>query len=216
MFSVLNGYEKINDKDVLKLGCMMHSRRRFNDAYIIGKKKPGLASEALAMLKWLYDKEESYKNQELTPESRKIIRDKEIAPSMLAIKQWCELWLLRVPKSSPIGNAFNYFIEQYAELSAFLKDGRYEIDNGWIERTIRKFGIGRNNWLFCDTVEGAHASGMLYGLAITAKLNRRNPFTAMSEVFELLPDARTVDDYEKLAGLLLSPPNLLSCRKKDG
>ena len=122
----------------------------------------------------------------------------------------------KVPKSSPLGNAFNYFINEYQELTAFLNDGRYEIDNGWLERTIRKFAIGRNNWMFCDTVQGAHTSSLLYGLAITAKLNGKDPFIAMTEVFSKLPDASSVDDYEMLAGLLLSPENPASCHKKEG
>lgn len=210
------GYGALDLTELRLLGCMMHSRRRFHEAWLIAKKKPGLASEALAMFKWLYDKEESYKKQELTPAARKTVRDKEIAPSLEAIKDWSAYQLARVPKSSPIGNALNYFIAEYAELTAFLADGRYEMDNGWVERTIRKFAIGRNNWMFCDSVEGAHASSLLYGLAITAKLNGKNPFNAMAEVFTLLPDARTADDYEKCVALLLSPVPPQSCRKKEG
>jgi len=210
------GYEALDKEGLLQLGCMMHARCRFHEAFLIGKNQPGLASEAMAMFKWLYDKEEEYKKKGLTPTERKIIRDKELKPSLEAIKEWAESKLPKVPKSSPIGNALNYYIEQYPELTAFLADGRYEIDNGWVERTIRKFAIGRNNWLFCDTVEGAHASGLLYSLTITAKLNGKDPFKVMTEIFSKLPDAKTVEDYERLTALLLSPVNPLSCHKKEG
>ena len=97
-----------------------------------------------------------------------------------------------------------------------MADGRYEIDNGWIERVIRKFAIGRNNWLFSDTVEGANASALLYSLALTARLNGKSPFDALTEIFTRLPGATTADDYERLTELLLSPANPLSCRKKEG
>lgn len=210
------GYGALDDKAVRLLGCMMHARRRFHDAWLLADKKPGLASDALAMFKWLYDKEESYKGLVLTPAGRKEIRDREIGPSLEEMKKWAQDKLLRVAKSSPIGNAMNYFVNEYGELSAFLVDGRYEIDNGWIERVIRKFAIGRNNWLFSDTVDGAHASAMLYSLALTAKLNGKNPFEVLTEIFTCLPSATTADDYEKLANLLLSPANPLSCRKKEG
>lgn len=210
------GYEALDEKTIRLLGCMMHSRRRFHNAWLLGKKKPGLASEALAMFKWLYDKEESYKKQGLTPVGRKEIRDKEIAPSFEEIKKWALDKLLRVPKSSPVGNALNYFVNEYDELSAFLADGRYEMDNGWLERVIRKFAIGRNNWIFCDTVEGAHTSALLYSLALTAKLNGKNPFDALTEIFSRLPSAVTADDYENLVELLLSPATPLSCQKKEG
>lgn len=124
------GYETLNEKAMRLLGCMMHARRRFHDAWLLGEKKPGLASEGLAMFKWLYDKEESYKKLAMAPGERKEIRDKEIGPSLEEMKKWALDKLLRVPKSSPVGNAMNYFVNEYAELSAFLTDGRYEIDNG--------------------------------------------------------------------------------------
>jgi len=210
------GYRALSLEDLRLLGCMMHARRRFHNAYLVGEKKPGLAADALAMFKWLYDKEGDYKKRGLTPAERKAIRDQEIGPSLEAIKQWAEAHVVKVPKSSPLGNALNYYITEYPELSAFLTDGRYEMDNGWLERTIRKFAIGRNNWLFCDTTEGAHTSGLLYSLAITAKLNGKDPFKVMTEIFVHLPDAKTGEDYERLTELLLSPPNPLSCHKKEG
>jgi|GEM_PF-6311578 len=40
---------------------------------------------------------------------------------------------------------------------------------------IRAFAIGRKNWTFSDSVEGAHASAMLYGLIETAKANNMGP-----------------------------------------
>lgn len=168
------------------------------------------------MFKWIYEKEEKYKEQGMTPLERKAIRDREIGPSLQEMKKWAESKLPKVPKSSPLGNALNYFIVEYPELIGFLADGRYEIDNGWLERTIKKFAIGRNNWIFCDTVQGADASAMLYSLAITSKLNGKNPFEVMGQIFSKIPEARTADDYEKLTQLLLSPPNPLSCRKKEG
>jgi len=208
------GYGALDKNDLLLLGCLMHARRRFHNAWLVGKKKPGLAADALASFKFLYDKEETYKN--LTPQERKTRRDEEIAPSLEAIKEWATMHIPKVQKSSELGNALHYYVNEYEELKAFLADGRYEMDNGWIERTIRKFAIGRNNWLFCDTVEGAHASSLLYSLVITAKLNGKDPFKVMTEIFEKLPHAKTAEDYVKITQLLLSPANLLSCHKKEG
>jgi transposase len=210
------GYQALDQRDILLLGCMMHARRRFHKAWLVGGKKPGLASQALLMFKFLYEKEASYKTQSLSRERRKYFRDEEIKPSLEAILEWAKSNLDKVPKSSELGNALHYYVNEYEELSAFVADGRYEIDNGWLERTIRKFAIGRNNWLFCDTVEGAHASSILYSLVITAKLNGIDPFKAMTEIFTQLPFAKTAVDYEKLTRLLLTPPNPLTCEKKEG
>ena len=197
------GYNALEKKLILLLGCMMHARRRFHKAWLEAKKQPGLATNAMGMFKRLYKFEEAYKLQNLTSQERFEARQKEVAPYLEKIKTWCEEKQNKVLKTSPLGNAIHYFINEYTELSAFLKDGRYEIDNGWIERAIRKFAIGRNNWMFCDTVAGANASSLLYSLVITAKLNDKDPFKVMTEIFQHLPSAQSIDDYEKLARLLV-------------
>ena len=179
----------------------MHSRRRFHKAWLGGNKKPGLSEIGLKMMKRLYKYEKAYKERGYTHEQRHDALKREVKPYLEKIKKWCEKNQPKVLKDSPIGNAINYFLNEYPELSAFLENGRYEIDNGWVERVIRKFAIGRNNWMFSDSVEGAYASSVLYSLALTAKLNDKDPFKEMTEVFEKLPSAETIDDYEALANL---------------
>lgn len=196
------GYGALDKKELDLLGCMMHARRRFHQAWLGGEKKPGLAEIGLKMFKRLYRYERAYREQNLNHKQRYEARLKEVKPYLEKIKKWCEKKQPKVLKTSPIGNAINYFIEEYEELSGFLKDGRYEIDNGWVERMIRKFAIGRNNWMFSDTVEGAQASSILYSFALTAKVNEKDPFKVMTEIFKKLPLAETIDDYEALADLL--------------
>jgi transposase len=67
---------------------------------------------------------------------------------------------------------------------------------------IRKFAIGRNNWMFNNTVEGAHASSIFYSLSLAAKLNNKDMFDVMTQIFKKLPKAESVEDYEALADLL--------------
>ena len=96
-------------------------------------------------------------------------------------------------------------MNEYEYLTGYLKDGRLEMDNGFTERAIRKFAIGRNNWMFSDTVEGANASSLLYSLVITAKVNDVNPYTALVKLFTELPKATGLEDYERLAEIILAP-----------
>jgi transposase len=197
------GYNAIERVKIHLIGCMMHARRRFHDAWLEAKKKPGLAENALKMMKRLYKFEEAFKLQGLTNDERYEARQTEVKPYLEKMKLWCEERKNKVLKSSELGNAIHYFINEYDELAGFLKDGRYEIDNGWIERVIRKFAIGRNSWLFCDTADGAKASSLFYSLVITAKLNDKDPFEVLTEVLRQLPMANSIDDYEKLARLLV-------------
>lgn len=106
---------------------------------------------------------------------------------------------------SKIGNAFAYFVSEYKYLTAYLEDGRLEIDNGFTERAIRKFAIGRNNWMFSDTPAGADASALLYSLVITAKINGVNPYKALVQLCSEVPLAKNLQDYERLVELILTP-----------
>jgi transposase len=201
------GYNRL-DKQVHRLGCMMHSRRRFHEAYLAVKKQPGQAENAMKMIKKLYKLEEAYKDQGLTPGQRHQAPQLEVKPYMEKIQKWCLDKKPKILPKSPLGNAINYYLDEYEKLTGFLKDGRFEIDNGWVERAIRKFAIGRNSWLFCDTVDGAKASSLFYSLVITAKLNDKDPFAVMVEILSKINQAETVEDFEALAKLLVRHTSL--------
>ncbi|MFO0449062.1 MAG: transposase [Pseudomonadota bacterium] len=102
-------------------------------------------------------------------------------------------------------NFSGYFKNEYDYLTRCLSDGNLGPDNGLVERTIRKFAIGRNNWMFADTPEGADASALLYSLVITAKVNGVNPYTAIKKILTEVPLAQTIEDYERLADFILTP-----------
>ncbi|WP_200909662.1 IS66 family transposase [Pseudoalteromonas porphyrae] len=54
-----------------------------------------------------------------------------------------------------------------------IDDGRLSIDNNRAERAIKPFVIGRKNWLFSNTCNGAHASAILYSLIVLLKPQRQ-------------------------------------------
>ena len=200
----LNSYDVLEEKDVVRIGCSMHARRRFEQAAIDGAKSgKSLGEKGLLFFKNLYDLEEEIK--EKPPDERKRIRNEVALPIWLELKSWCDVNQPKVPKKSKIGQAFHYFINEYEYLIGYLKDGRLNIDNGFTERAIRKFAIGRNNWMFSDTVDGANASSLLYSLIVTAKVNGVDPYKAMVKICTEIPKAKTIDDYERLADIILSP-----------
>jgi transposase len=79
------------------------------------------------------------------------------------------------------------------------------IDNGFAEYAAWKFAIGRNNWMFSGTPEGAEASRPFYSFVVTAKLNGLNPYQVLKALFERTPTASTFEVYKVLAKHLLSP-----------
>ena len=56
----------------------------------------------------------------------------------------------------------------------------------------------RRNWLFADTVKGAKATATLYSIVSTARANGLEPYEYMRRLFEELPKAKIVEDFEAL------------------
>jgi hypothetical protein len=204
----LNSYDQFsNAEGIVSLGCNMHGRRRFEKAKVTGAKAgQSLGEQGLEFYRKLYDLEEEIRDKD--PDERHRLRQEKAAPIWSEMKLWAELYQPKVPKKSQIGEAFTYFLNQYECLTGYLKDGRLEMDNGFTERAIRKFAIGRNNWIFSDTEAGAEASSILYSLVVTAKINGVNPYKALVRLFTDLPKASGIEALESLAELILSPQAL--------
>ena len=73
-------------------------------------------------------------------------------------------------------SAVDYCLNQWDKLTTYLQDGRLEIDNNRVERSIKPFVIGRKAWLLSNTPNGAQASAIIYSIMETAKENGLNPY----------------------------------------
>jgi hypothetical protein len=60
-----------------------------------------------------------------------------------------------------MGKAITYAINQWSTLTAFLTDGRIPIDNLHVERRHRVVALGRRNYLFCGSDEGARRHAII-------------------------------------------------------
>lgn len=109
-----------------------------------------------------------------------------------------QAWLVfqrpRVLPKSAFGQAIFYCLNQWDKLTAFLRDGRLELDNNRAERSIKPIVIGRKNWLFSNTPRGARASATIYSIVETAKENSLNPFAYIKYLFEKLPNVDINDE----------------------
>ena len=75
----------------------------------------------------------------------------------------------------------------YAKLERYIESGNLQIDNNRAERAIKPFVIGRKNWLFSNTANGAQASAILYSLIETAKANGLTPFDYLHHLLAEIP-----------------------------
>ena len=91
----------------------------------------------------------------------------------------------------------------------YIEDGHLTIDNNMAENSIRPFVVGRKNWLFSGTQEGAEASALLYSLIETAKVNKLEPYAYLRYIFEQLPLASSLEEYEALLPWNITPGQMI-------
>ena len=96
------------------------------------------------------------------------------------------------PKSA-LGRALYYLRDQWPYLIRFLGDGRLEISNNGVERSVKPFVMGRKNWLFANTTAGARSSAVIYSLIETAKENGLDPYRYLLWVLHTAPELAQQD-----------------------
>ncbi|MDI6814443.1 MAG: IS66 family transposase, partial [Desulfitobacteriaceae bacterium] len=194
------GYDGLSN--IRLVGCWAHARRKFDEALKAmpagAKAAPTAAREGLEFCNKLFAIERELHN--VTSEERYEGRLAKSRPVVDAFSAWLKYQTPRVLPKSALGQAIQYCRNQWDKLTAFLLDGRLELDNNRSERSIKPFVIGRKNWLFANTPRGAKASATIYSVVETAKENGLNPFAYLVYLFEQLPnanlhDSRVVDSF---------------------
>ena len=93
---------------------------------------------------------------------------------------------------SVYAKALNYAWEQRVPMLQYLRDGRVEdgrvedgrveSDNNLIENQMRPVALGRKNYLFAGSHDGAKRAAVLYTILNTCKLNGVNSFDYLYDV----------------------------------
>lgn len=103
-------------------------------------------------------------------------------PKLAVFERWLAYNRTQVSAKSPTGEALKYIAKYWAGLNLFLTDGRIEIDNNPVERTIRPIALNRKNALFAGHEAGAQNWAMLASLIETCKLNAVEPHAYISGI----------------------------------
>ena len=206
-------------EDIVHIGCWAHARRKFQDvikAQGRNHKKTGSADVAMGYIRKLYRLESKARDKNLTPDEIYELRQTESKPILSQFHKWLLKRSGRTPPKGLLGQAIAYCLNQWDRLIGYIKDGRLSMDNNAAENAIRPFVVGRKNWLFSGTPEGAEASALFYSLIETAKANGLEPYSYLRYVFEKLPLAKTLEDYEALLPWNLDAKTLTLAVVKGG
>ena len=182
---------------IIHVGCFAHARRKFFEASR-STKKPQSAEEGIKHIRKLYELEERLRIQNLEERHFLEKRQEEAVPILTAFREWLDKRAIEILPSSLLGTAVGYTIKQWDKLVAYLESPYLTPDNNACENAIRPFVLGRKNWLFNKSPEGAESSCGMYSLIESSKQNGLEPLKYLRELFEKVPYAVLPEDWEKL------------------
>ena len=192
-------YEKVaRESGLIHAGCWAHARRKFHDAYKSSGNKDLIAKEAIKRIGAMYHSDKKIRAGTQDFASIADQRQKSVKLLVDDFYDWLATLANRVAPKRDLGKAIYYALAQKQKLCVFLKNGEIPLDNNIAENAIRPYVIGRKAWLFCDSQSGAKASTNIYSIVETAKANGQEPHAYLSHIFEQLPLAKSVEDFEAL------------------
>jgi transposase len=160
-----------------RIACMAHIRRKFIEAQSTSK---SAASKVIALIAELYKLERQLRDK--PPDERFKRRKKKAFPLLKKLYRLIREQRRTTLPQAIYAKALNYAWEQRVAMLRYLRDGRYEIDNNLIENQMRPVALGRKNYLFAGSHEGAKRAAVLYTLLNTCKLNGVNSYDYLRDV----------------------------------
>lgn len=174
------GYNRIcAGGDVTEVACWAHARRKFFDAQ--GSHGPE-ARRVLTLIGRLYAVERRAKRLGIEPERLLAWRQRHAQRRLAQLRAELDrLSLVALPRSA-LGEALGYTLNNWKALTRYTEAPFLAIDNNHSERQIKQLVIGRKNWLFAGSEDGAENAAILYSLVVSCKLAGVDPFAYLRDV----------------------------------
>jgi transposase len=183
-YEVYDCLKRDRPRDLKRIGCLGHSRRRFYKALM---EKSMEALWFIAQIRELYKIERAL--EECGPQECRRIRLQKAPAIWLSIKRRAEQ-IKKDPRFLPqstIGKAVNYFLNEYTALVGYLRDGRYRIDNNIVENDVRPAAVGRRRWLFIGHPDAGWRSAVIYTIIQSCRRRGINTQEYLTDVLGRLP-----------------------------
>lgn len=173
------GQSTVAVPDVRRLGCGMHVRSKFHAALTA---KDGRAAVALKLFADLYAIEADCKARGLDADARGLERLARSLPILDRLDDWVDAIHPKLLPKSPLRVATTYAQNQREFFRRCFSDGRFEIDNGRVERRIRLFALARRAFLFTGSVRGGQRLAVAFTLVDNCLLLGLDPFRYLRDV----------------------------------
>ena len=186
------GYNKV--KETKRCCCFAHIRRYLLEAIPKGHEKDysNPAVQGVLYCNKMFEYERSYKEKGLSfrqIQNRRLKDQEPVVEGFLA-------WLKQVNPGSngKLKKAITYIRNREEFLMTYLEDGRCSLSNNLSENCIRPVTVGRKNWLFSDTPDGANANALYLTIVEMAKAYNLNLYEYLKYLLEHRPNKDMSDD----------------------
>ncbi len=119
-------------------------------------------------------------------DARHLARQERSLPILDALEPFLREKLQLISQKTKLAEAIRYALSRWEGLCRFAGDGRIEIDNNTVERSIRPLALTRKNALFAGSDGGAGHWAVIASLIETCKLNGVDPQAYMAAVITLI------------------------------
>jgi transposase len=186
-------------------GCWSHLRQYVLDALLIDAER---VRDALACIQALFLIERQI--DRAPPAERRRVRQERSKPIVEKFFAWCAANRDQALDGSPLADAIRYATNQQDALQRFLDDPRLPIHNNLSELHLRRQAVGRKNWLFVGSADGAEVNTLFVSLLASCAMHRIEPWAYLRDLFCLLPG------WPITKVLALAPVNWPATRQQPG
>src|SRR4029079_17772400 len=189
------GYGKLAERGDVQLAfCWSHMRRHFYELATPGPAP--IAREALKDIAEFYSIEKDIRGRSV--EERRLVRQQKSRPLAEAFERWLRAKLALISQKGKLADAIRYALSRWEGLTRFIDDGRIEIDNNAVERSIRPIALNRKNALFAGSDGGAEHWATIASLIETCKLNDVDPLGYLTDVLTRIVNGHPNSDIDQL------------------
>lgn len=175
-----SGYDRIYaGGDIIEVACWAHARRKFFDAQTSHGTE---VDRVLELIGRLYALERRAKARGVSKEKLLAWRQRYSCRRLVRLREELDRLSLSVLPRSPLGKAITYTLNNWKALRRYTEAPFLAIDNNHSERQIKQLVIGRKNWLFAGSEDGAENAAILFSVIVSCKLAGLDPFAYLRDM----------------------------------
>ena len=179
-----SGYDGIYAGGLIwEVACWAHARRKFYDTLV---HYPAEAQRILELIGSLYAVESRANKLRVLDEKLLAWRQRFSRRRLQRLRRYLDELSVQVLPKSPLGKAISYTLNNWKALNRYTEAAWLSIDNNLSERQIKQMVIGRKNWMFAGSENGARNAALLFSIVVSCKLAGVDPFAYLRDILTRL------------------------------